>query len=484
MNVTSLRFRLTAWYTAITFGVLCLMGALTWFSLGRGLTDSIQEDLAVRASAMSSLFETQLAGRRAGGQKEVLRRFAEIGMGRGLLRVVDSEGRPLFESTLVADLDSIPMPSLAPSDRGRRVFQQVSTPENEFMVLTFRLEEKGDVWVVQLGSRLRDFERAVNGFAWTMMSLLPMAVLLSAGGGYWMSRRALAPVDDIIDAALSFESSDLRRGLTVPQTGDELQRLTETLNGMMRRIDAAFGRMNQFTADASHELRTPVTIMRTTAELSLRKPRTNLEYQQALDRILTELERTTELIDDLMLLTRSDTGEKTLEAEPVELAERASAACEEGRVLADAKEIRLTLNLPAKPVLVQGDARALRRLFLILIDNAVKFTPAGGAISVTVSVAAGEAVAEVSDSGLGIAPEDLPRVFERFYRADKARSRRPSGVGLGLSIAEWIVHQHGGLIGASSKLGEGAEFRFVLPLCERCVGEDGARSSRDSKQSV
>src|SRR2546428_263395 len=233
---------------------------------------------------------------------------------------------------------------------------------------------------------------------------------------------------------------------------------------MLERLESAFKRISQFTADASHELRTPVALMRTTAELSLRKPRPEAEYREALTQILRELETTSALVEKLMLLARADSGVEALQFAPLDLAENLREACRQGHTLAQAKQISLQEQIANRPVIVEGDAHALQRLFLILIDNAVKYTPAEGRVTASLTDTNGFAVAEIRDTGIGIATVDLPHIFERFYRADKARSREMGGVGLGLSIGRWIAEAHGGAIEVESTPSQGSVFRVRLPI--------------------
>ena len=250
----------------------------------------------------------------------------------------------------------------------------------------------------------------------------------------------------------------------MPQTRDVLQRLSETFNGMLERLEAAFKKITQFTADASHELRTPVAVMRTRAELSLRKTRTVAEYREALTQIHAELEKTSDLVEKLMLLARADYGAEVLKLSSANLGDIVRDACSQGRTLSENKQISFNEQIPDSPVLIRADEHALRRLFLILIDNAVKYTPSGGRVEVLVSTENGSALAAVRDTGIGIAAEDLPNVFERFYRADKARSRDSGGVGLGLSIGRWIAEAHAGSIEVQSSPGQGSVFQVRLPL--------------------
>jgi heavy metal sensor kinase len=304
-------------------------------------------------------------------------------------------------------------------------------------------------------------------FTWTALLASPLVLLLASAGGYWMSRRALEPVDRISRTAEEIGAQNLSQRLPLRSAGDELDRLSATLNAMFARLEAAFHRITQFTADASHELRTPVAIIRTTAELVRSKPRGQEEYTKALDRILAESERTSRLIDDLMLLARADAGADGIVQEPMNLAECLRGACAEVRVLAEYGKVCLEASLPSDCT-VSGDDQALRRLFLILLDNAIKYTPAGGAVRVNLAIDDSAdkrtAVVEVRDTGLGISPEDLPHIFERFYRAAKDRSRKTGGAGLGLSIARWITQRHGGEVLVESAPGTGSVFRVRLPV--------------------
>jgi signal transduction histidine kinase len=279
-----------------------------------------------------------------------------------------------------------------------------------------------------------------------------------------MSERALAPVERIARTAGEIEAQHLSKRLPIRGTGDELDHLSRMLNAMFARLESSFRRITQFTADASHELRTPIAIIRTTAEVARRRPRTDREYIEALDRILAESERTTELLEDLMALARSDVESEAAAMEPVRLDQLVEEV---------SRQAGLTFTIAElTPVTIAGDYAGLRRLLIILVDNAVKYSPPAGLVSVGLRVAAQRCVLEVRDNGIGISAEDLPHVFERFYRASKDRSRKIDGVGLGLSIARAIVQRHAGEIEIESKLGAGSIVRVSLPVADGPAGNE------------
>jgi len=252
----------------------------------------------------------------------------------------------------------------------------------------------------------------------------------------------------------------------VPKTSDELQRLSETLNRMLARLDASVQRMSQLTADASHELRAPVSLIRTTAELAVDGGRTNVEYLKDMVQILAEAERTTRLIDSLLLLARADAGEGGLQHELIDVSTVVREAVAQGQSLAAEKQIDLAANLGSNATAVRGDGEALRRLFFILIDNAIKYTADGGRVQVQLEALDGYAAVKVTDSGIGISESDVPHIFDRFWRADKVRSRGTGGAGLGLAIARWIVEQHRGSIEVQSESGRGSTFTVTIPLAD------------------
>lgn len=262
---------------------------------------------------------------------------------------------------------------------------------------------------------------------------------------------------------ISIESLEQR--LSVPQTGDQLQRLSETLNAMLSRLAFSVRRMKQFTADASHELRAPVSLIRTAAEVAVqRRDRSAGEYLQALEEILEEAAETSQVVESLMLLARADSGKQVLEAAPADICAIVRSASDQGEKLVRNRGSKCSAQIPEDPIWIQADAEALRRALLILIDNAAKYTPAGGSVAIRLEARGGLAVASVSDTGIGIAKEDLAHIFDRFWRADKARSREQGGAGLGLSIAKWIVETHRGSIDVKSELGRGSAFYLSVPL--------------------
>jgi heavy metal sensor kinase len=292
---------------------------------------------------------------------------------------------------------------------------------------------------------------------------LPALVLLASILGYWLSGRSLAPVRAIIRTAEQIGVDNLSRRLEVPKPRDELRRLTETLNAMLERIENSFRRITQFTADASHDLRTPVAVIRASAEIVLRKPRSAAEYEDTLQRILRTSVETSGMLENLLSLARADAGAAGLEMHPLDLSAHVRKAQEKGAILAATKSLSFTSQVPEAKVLVRADALAIDRLLLILVDNAVKYTPPGGVCEIALSAAENEVHIAVRDSGVGIETEELESIFERFHRSDKTRSRETPGAGLGLAIARWIAKVHGGTITAESKIGFGSVFHVRLP---------------------
>jgi heavy metal sensor kinase len=448
--------RLTAWYFGILAAVLSLFSLTAYFAMRNSVYRAVDQELLARMEGVRRLIE-RTARYEPEDLRRELREHSELA-GNTLLQVADRQGNWLYRS---ASVDRYEIPRLAEASPLPSTLVLNNAP---LRVLTTEIQGGDQSYFAQAAVPLADFYSALHLFATLLLVSIPILLLSAAAGGYWMSRRALAPVDQITQTARDIGAQSLSSRLLVPLTGDELQRLSETLNSMLERLEAAFKKIMQFTADASHELRTPVAVMRTRTELSLRKPRSAEEYRETVAQVHSELEKTSELVERLMFLARADYGVEALQLFTADLGGIVREVCSQGKILSEAKGIAFHEEIPAQPVWVKADAHALRRLFLILIDNAIKYTPGGGRVEVVVGAKDGFAIGEVRDTGIGIAPEHLPNVFERFYRADKARSRESGGVGLGLSIGRWIAEAHAGTIEVQSSPGGGSVFTLRLPL--------------------
>ncbi len=295
------------------------------------------------------------------------------------------------------------------------------------------------------------------------MSSLPIVLIIAGCGGYWLSRKALSPVDQIIDEARAISPSNLAARLSVPSSGDELQRLSETLNQMLGRVEGSLLKMRQFTADASHELRAPMTLIYTAAQFALRRERSPAELKDSLQKILREAKRCTELINQLLWLARADAGTSRIEPVSTDLVSLLSDAVNEVRALASGKGLAVNSNLPEEAIHADIDEASFRRMLLILLDNAIKYTSGGGQITVRLGRSdAGQILITVYDTGPGIAADQLPFVFDRFWRADKVRSREGGGTGLGLAIAREIAQSHGAELSVRSSVDQGSTFSIHL----------------------
>jgi len=460
MKPISIRLRLTAWYVAVLLASLALFGIAAFLAMRKGIEKSVDESLEGQAAGVEELIERVVREDPARLQDE-LREHQELREQADFLQVYDQNGRWIYRSRLMTHYE-VPV-----SVKASHSAYNVMSVDFPLRVLVREMSAGGATYRIQVAAPMDDFYDAIDRFKWIVLLLGPVLLVLASAGGYWLSGRALAPVDKITRAAQEINSNNLAKRLDVPRSGDELQRLSQTLNHMLDRLEASFNRVTQFTADASHELRTPLALMRTTTEVSLRTSQTIADYREAQEEILAELEKTSSLVEKLLLVARADAGVETMQRAVVNVAECLRNACEDGKVLAEAKHLTFVADIEVQKLFIQGDSHALHRLFLVLIDNAVKYTSTGGSVSVSLTQSNGSGIAEFRDTGIGISADDLPQIFDRFYRADKARSREFGGVGLGLSIARWVAEAHRGSIEVQSTPGSGSVFRVNLPLLDR-----------------
>jgi heavy metal sensor kinase len=313
----------------------------------------------------------------------------------------------------------------------------------------------------------RKFAGVLGAFTRVLLLSMPAVLALAIICGVWLGRRALAPVARITDQARSISERSLSARLAVPDSRDELQTLSETLNDMLARIEQSFLRTKQFTADASHELRAPLTLIHTAAQHALRRERSPDDLSEGMRKILREAQRTTTLIDDLLLLARGDAGHETAALQAMDAAPLLRDTADHAAVLGASKGIDVRLEMMAESLRVNADEAQLRRLLLILVDNALKYTPSGGRVTIAASGGPTAVTISVADTGPGIADVDLPHVFERFWRADQVRSRESGGAGLGLSIARQIAERHGAILDAHSEVGQGSVFMLRMPVTRR-----------------
>jgi heavy metal sensor kinase len=295
-----------------------------------------------------------------------------------------------------------------------------------------------------------------------LLLALPLVIGLAGIGGYWLTRRNLAPLASMAQQANRITHSNLETRLEVGSAAEELAVLSESFNLLLSRLDRSFDHMRRFVADASHELRTPISIIRGEADVALSHDRSAAEYKQALAIVLDESRRLSRLVDDLLNLARADAGRVKLQVEAFYLNDLLAECCRSAQSLAGAR--RIALECPAHDdVVFRGDEELVRRMVMNLIDNAIRYTPEGGRVTATLESHAGDIAIRVADTGAGIAPEAAPHVFERFYRGDKARSRQDGGFGLGLAIVKWIAESHNGAVELASTPGVGSTFTVKLP---------------------
>jgi len=448
MRNWSIGARLTLWYSLVLLAGLALFAAGIWVVVSHSLDAAVDDSLAAQIKGVTTVLQSEYQPGDPGHLQEELQEYAEA----------TPEGR------WIAVSDSL----------GARFLQGSPPQSGHYRIRAAKVDVQSQKFRVTVAAPLESTELTLARLRDVLLWAAPGVLLIGSLGGYWMSRRALQPVDAMTRAAQSIGIENLSERLEVPAAGDELARLAETWNGMLARLETAVNRLLAFTADASHELRTPVALIRATAELALRRERPVDTYREALRHIVDESDRMARLIEDLLLLARADAGVPALPLDCLELTPLVRDICEQGQILAGERQLELAAEVPEQPVFVDANDPALRRLLLLLVDNAVKYTPAGGRVTVSVAVDSSGPTVTVRDTGIGIPESALPHVFERFYRADESRNRQAGGAGLGLSIAQWIAERHKAKLEAESMVGQGSAFRVRFPSAHPFPSMQGA----------
>jgi heavy metal sensor kinase len=464
MAIRSVRARLTLWYTGLLTITFIILGCISYALVAYTLYE--ETDSALRSVA------------------EVLARQSKHPAGTPYPPEVEDIFRNLFGFPPVdryyewldprgniesdhGDLQRFPLSPKAKENilEGIATFETITGIEPiPVRVLTWPVVETGRVTsVIRIGMSRKNFYMTMRRFLLIMLSLLPVALALAGGGGWMFAHRALKPVDRMTDVAKRIGSQHLRDRLDLTGTGDELDRLAATLNEMLSRLDSAFSEMRQFTADASHELQTPLTILRGEIEVALRAPRSIEEYTTVLKSALEEIERISSLVEGLLLLARADAGVLKMDQQTVDLARVVDEIMDRASHLAQMKSIKLLMG-HIEPLETTGDFVHLKRLLLNLVDNGIKYTPSGGSVKVSLERKEEKALISIMDNGPGIPPDEQPQIFQRFYRSPEARSKGQGGSGLGLSIVKSIAEAHGGRIELESTPGRGSIFKVYLPL--------------------
>jgi heavy metal sensor kinase len=462
--------RLTLWYLLLFALAQAIFGLGMWAILRHNLYDIADDALESQIDDVQRLLKAQRADATATEIQDELARTYNVEHSGDYLQIQDRQGLWIYRSPFFKRWD---VTAREAAHLREPVYEDRKLGGKSFRFLNQMIAVDGRSYVVQMGVREGDVLETLTLFRRYLLLFAPLLLLAASGGGYWLSRRALSPVDDLVRTAQNITGTNLSNRLERLETGDELQRLSDTLNEMLARIESAFLRVSQFTADASHELRTPIALIRTEAEIALRKSRDEAEYREALWHVLSEAERTSTLVEGLLALARADAGRESLNLQSTDFQQITQEAARDWSPRIIAHHLLFENRVTQSRLLVVADAGALSRLLNILFDNAIKYTPAPGTIEVTLEKKGQQAVLAIRDTGIGIRQDDQAKIFERFYRADQARSRESGGSGLGLAIAQWIVEQHRGQVRVESSLGHGSTFFIELPLCSEPFAASG-----------
>ena len=463
-----IRWRLTIWYGAILALILVVFSSGVYIYFRNSLQDSIDTKIRSIAEVLSSSM-TETHGQTVLGNFE---RYLENVLGRKpkgkFIQIIDRSGKI---GAKMSDIETETVPTsfgtLERALKGVVVYETVGERRPRLRMITLpiadaKAENKKVTSIVQVGTSLEDFDETMTKLLIVMIIGIPTSLCATLMVGYFMARKTLRPVDQIRRTAVKISSTNLDERIDLGSRRDELSRLAETFNAMISRLKDAFLRVNQFSLDVSHELKTPLTILKGETEVALRKDRSPEDYKGLLVSSLEEVDRMTKIIDDLLLLSKADPKDVRLNITDVALRDLLVDVCMDMRIFAEKKEIELAVN-ELSDVRLKGDELKLRRMFLNVVENGIKYTGKRGRVEISSFSDDGYVMINVKDNGVGISEDDIKYVFDRFYQADKSR-RREGGSGLGLSISKWIAEAHKGSIHVESQPMNGSLFSIKLPL--------------------
>ena len=479
MKPVSIRLKLTALYVAVFGLFLVVFSCWVYLMMEQKLNQTVDQRLKTMAELIG---KTDLCAVPSFLPPEFERRLNHIFGVRPtgkFVRLLDLSGTIGSRTENLED-KSIPVNReiLKRVTRGEIVYETQKLFGDEipirfinYPLLDYQKKVRG---VIQVGTSLEYVQASMQNLLLILLISVPTLIFVAGLAGYFLAGKALKPIRDIATTTRHITANNLDERITVEVAKDDIGQLSQTINQMLDRLSQAFLKVTQFSADASHELRTPLTILRGEVEIGLRGDRSAAEYRDILVSNLEEIERMSKIVSDLLLLSRSDMGQEVLSRESVDLRDVVQELINQLAMLAEQKDIVLTGDVQPVP-LVSGDKLRLRQMAANLIANAIRYTSEGGRVNVRLEAVEQGVKLVVEDTGIGIPEADLPRIFDRFYRVDKARSREEGGSGLGLSIVKWIVDAHHGDITVESVVGEGTTFTVVLPRADEAVLEEEIR---------
>ena len=457
----SVRTRLTLWYASVLALSLIVFAFLIYYAAAAVFHQRQDESLLSTAQTVASAYVEEFEEQRSltKASQVVL---AELAFPNRYVQVTDNNGLPLASTSNVSSLAG-PIPSAALLQAKQRGSGFVSL--NGWRVAVVPLSSDQELGFATVAEPLSVIDDGLRTLRRDFFAGVPIVLLLASAGGYFLARKSLSPIASMNRQTRRISAESLSSRLDVTNPRDEVGGLAITINDLLTRLENSFKEQQRFVVDASHELRTPLAVVRGETEVALNKPRTSEEYRESLSLIQDEAEHLSRIVEDLFVLAREPLGSvRGLAKEPVSLNDAVRDCARVAQVLASRKGVRLENESDRESMVLQGDGELIKRMILNLLDNAVKYTPRGGEISVSLVRQNGNAEIVVRDTGIGISEAEQLHVFDRFYRVDKARSRALGGAGLGLSIVSAIVEAHRGKISLESAPNQGSKFTVELPL--------------------
>jgi heavy metal sensor kinase len=490
VNHRSLAFRLAVWYALLLSATFTLVGAGMYFALAQYLRSSLSDSLLRRSLQVEQILQDASADANGSALSDQIDTRVAPEFNNRFVRVTRAPALQLYRSGEPADrsFDPASIPPVGTTWPARAATRRVETPDGPILISATPITTASGRYLVELGSSLAPSDAVQDRLLILLGILLPILVACAAGGGYLLVQRALRPVERMSQTAAQISVQNLDARLPVEPTGDALQELSLALNHMLGRLRESVQTSRRFLADASHELRTPLTIIKGELQELVRGSDCPPELRERIGSTLEEVARLENLVSGLLVLSRLDAGDAQREWLDVDLGELAHSTVEQMRLVADDRGVQMDASA-LKPLVVRGDRGRLKQVIVNLLDNAIKFTPRGGRVTLSSEAQSGAGLLEVRDTGIGIPAEALPHLFERFFRVDAARARgsdtNEGGVGLGLSIVQAICSAHGAQIEVESSPGNGSCFRLRFPAApSRLTARSSPRSSERAAQTA